>query len=149
MADGTLVHGRHFSFSSIGLQLDTEAPILGFKAIKYPFKVEEAIVYGAGSQIIGRTRGKVTMDDGSLTVTEKQYRQITQTPGWLFKTYTLVVQYADFGQAIQTDTLVGLRFKGADPGGEEGTDALMRELPFSLLDLLLNGVSIFTLPEVG
>lgn len=147
MSSSPDVNGRAYSFGSITLKLDGTTKIVEFKTIKYPFKVEEAMVYDAQGRPTGRTRGKVTLDAGSLAITAKEFRnKIASVQGWLFKAWTLVVSYGDFGMPTHTDTVVGLRFTGGDPGGEEGVDALYLELPFSFLDLKLNGVSVFEYP---
>lgn len=147
MASNPNVNGREFSFASLEVLLDGVTKVASFKSVKYPVKAEEGMVYDAAGRPVGRTRGKVTLDDGSISILHSQWRDnIASVQGWLFKTWTLVVTYSDFGMPTHTDTLKGVRFKGADPGGEEGVDGLYIEIPFSYLDVLLDGVSVFEYP---
>ena len=141
------VNGREYSFASLALKLDGAEEIIAFKSIKYPIKVEEGMVKDARGRPIGRTRGTVGFDGGTVSVLHSEWRnKVASVRGWLFRTWTLVVTYSDFGMPPHADTLEGLRFTGADPGGEEGVDALYIELPFSILDLQLDGVSVFEYP---
>lgn len=128
------------SWASIEMRLNGGAPVIGFKGVKYSWKIERALVQGAGRKPMGMTRGKFVPQESTITFYEDAYRQLTNTPGWADRVYTLTVQYADPGEPIHTDTIIGVRFGGGDGGGEEGTDPLAREVPFMFTGLLLNGV---------
>lgn len=135
------INGKEFSWASVEMRMDGEAPMVGFTAIKYPWKVERSHVFGASRKALGMTRGKLVPDDGSLTMLESEYRLLSSQPGWCDVVRTIVVQYAEDGLPTYTDTIVGVRFTGADAGAEEGTDGLKREVSFKFMDIKLNGAS--------
>lgn len=135
------INGREFSWASVELRRDGGAPMVGFTSIKYPYTIERAHVFGAARRPLGMTRGKFTPGDGSITMLESEFRSIASVEGWCDVEYTLVVQYAEPGLPTYTDTITGVRFGGADPGAEEGTDGLKREIPFKFLAVTHNGAS--------
>ena len=141
MAGYPNINGREFSWASIELRLDGAAPMVGFTAIKYSDKIEEEQPRGASRQPLGRTRGKYSVEDCSLTMLEGEFRQLVATlgDGWGDGTHTIVVQYADTGMTTATDTLEGVRFLGVDGGAEEGTEGLKREVSFSALKIKRDG----------
>ena len=134
------INGREYSWASIEIRTDGEAPIVGCVAIKYGDGVEEGMVYGASRQPIGRTRGKYKPEDSSVTLLESAFRQVSSVPGWMDRIRTITVQYSEPGMPTHTDVIEGARFLGAEGGGEEGTDALKREVKMSFLKLKRNGV---------
>lgn len=135
------INGKEFSWASIELRMDGAAPMVGFTAIKYPWTVERSHVFGAYRKPLGMTRGKFTPGDASITMNESEFRVLSSTAGWCDVVRTIVVQYAEPGLPTYTDTIVGVRFTGADPGGEEGSEGLKREVSFKFMDIKLNGVS--------
>ena len=136
-----LINGKEFSWASIEARMDGGAPMIGFTAIKYPWKVERNHVFGARRKPLGMTRGKLMPDDGSITMNESEYRLLSSTTGWCDTVRTIIVQYAEEGLPTYTDTIIGVRFTGADAGAEEGTDGLKREVSFKFMDIKLNGAS--------
>lgn len=137
---GALINGHFYSYASQEIRRDGGPPIEG-KGIKYGYKVEEAMVMGR-RRPRGRTRGRLTLEEGTLTLYEGEYRDLA-TAGWLDRIHTLTVTYSEGdGQPVYTDTLVGVRFLGdGQSGAEEGTDAIEHAIPFSFLDVKVNGAS--------
>lgn len=128
------------SWASIEVRTDGEAPIVGILAVKYSDGIEETIVHAGRRQPIGRTRGKYKVDEVSITLLEWAARAITSQAGWMDRIRTIVVQYSEEGADTHTDVIEGVRFLGVDGGGEEGVDALKREIKCSALKIKRDGV---------
>lgn len=135
------VNGKEYSWVSMEFRANGSAAILGFTKISYPWKVDAAVVRGAGRKALGTTRGRLMTEDGSITLLESDYRELSSVPGWCDRTGELIVSYAEPGLPTLVDTIRGVRFTGADAGGEEGNEALKREVGFIFTDVLLDGVS--------
>ncbi len=137
-----IINGREYDWSSIELRIDGASPIVGFTAVKYPWKVERELVRGASRKALGMTRGKLVTEEGSITMLKSQFDEVSSVVGWCDVEHTLVIQYTDATLGTVTDTVSGVRFGGGgDGGGEEGVEALTREVPFMFLDVIINGVS--------
>lgn len=128
------------SWVDLRLRVDG-AEITGITAVSFGDKVEDEMVYGAGRMPRGRTRGKYTTDDCSLSVHEDTFVELVSRfgDGWCDKIFEVVEQISLPGGAISTSVLERCRFKGAPGGGEEGSSALVRELPFSTMAIKRNG----------
>lgn len=128
------------SWVDIRAKVDSEE-IAGITAVSYGDKVEDELVYGAGRFPRGRTRGKYTVDDCSITVHHDTFVELVSRfgDGWCDKLFEIVEQTALPGGRISTVVLEQCRFKGAPGGGEEGSSALTRELPFSCMRIKRDG----------
>ena len=143
------INDKPFSWASVEMRSSKLGLVIGFTAIKYPWKVEREPVRGASRKVLGYTRGKLVPGDGSLTMLEAEYRKLASQPGWCDGESELIVQYSEPGMPTYTDTVKGVLFDGADSGGEEGTDGLKREVSFKFKDILLNGVSPIATNNLG
>lgn len=137
---GALINGKFYGYASMEVRRDGGAPVEA-KAAKYSYKLEEGMVMGRHGPR-GRTAGRLTFEEGSLTLYEAEYRELA-TAGWLDATHTITVTYSEGdGQPVHTDTLQGVRFLGdGGSGAEEGVDAIEHAIPFSMLGILVNGAS--------
>lgn len=140
---GALINGKFYSYASMEIRQNGGA-VIEAKGIQYGYKVEEGKVMGRRGPR-GRTRGRLNLEDGTLTVYEAEYRELA-TAGWLDATHTITVTYSEGDdQPVHTDTLQGVRFLGdGNSGAEEGVDAIEHAIPFSLLGILINGASPIT-----
>ena len=119
--------------------------LIAFKGIKYGDKVSREKVFGARRHAIARTRGKVEVDDCSITMYESAVRELLGIlgPNWAdVLVDEIVVQYGGDGQTTHTDVLEDVLFEGLDGGAEEGTSAIEREVPFSCMKIKRDGVYI-------
>ena len=135
------VNGKEYSWVSLEIRVGDSAAIIACTAVKYPWKVDAAQVRGASRKALGMTRGRLMTESGSLTLLESGYRELSSVPGWCDETTEIVVSYAEPGLPTLVDTVMGVRFTGADGGAEEGNEALKREVSFEFTDILVNGVS--------
>lgn len=140
---GATINGLEKSWASITAKVDGEE-ILGFKAINYSDSVSREKVYGAGRVPQAMTRGKYETDQGTITVYERQFREILARfagpGGWGDRVFDIEVRYADPGEDTAIDILESCRWAGAPGGGEEGSSPLERELKFDCMRIKRNGV---------
>lgn len=115
--------------------------MVGFTSVSFGDKIEDELVYGNQREPIGRTRGKYMLDDGSISMYHNTLITLIDRfgDGWGDKRFQIVEQI-DLGNGQFSTTVVeGCRLKGAPGGGEDGTSALTREVPFSYLRIKRNG----------
>ena len=62
-------------------ELMPQVELIGYKAISYADGIEREAVYGARRHKIGMTKGKVTTEQGSMTMYLKQHRELLDTLG--------------------------------------------------------------------
>lgn len=128
------------SWVDLRLKVDGKE-LVGFTSLGCGDAIEDELVYGNSREPIGRTRGKYTVDDGTITLYHNTLVDILDTfgDGWGDKRFE-VVEQIDLGNGrYSTTVLEGCRWKGAPAGGEEGTSALTRELKFSYLRIKRDG----------
>lgn len=140
MADFPLINGYYPSWASVEVRLSSGRPFLDITAISYSDSIEEELVRGAGRNVRGRTRGRYNPEEGTLTLLEPAFRAFVAAfpPGWGDVITVINVQWREGGQT-HNDVLEGVRFLGANGGGEEGPEALKREVKFSFLRLKRDG----------
>lgn len=137
----TIINGIEYSWADVRMKVRGRE-ITGFKAVKYGDKVTREKVYGASRHALARTRGKVEVDDCSMTLYESALRDLIAElgDGWSdVRIGDIVVQYGKEGQTIQTDVLEDVLLEGFSGGADEGTTALERELAFSCMRIKRNG----------
>ncbi len=138
---GALINDIEYSWADIRVKVKGKE-LVAFKGIKYGDKVTRERVYGARRHAIKRTRGKVEVDDCSITMFESEARELLDIlgDGWVdVPVDEIVVQYGGEGQTTHTDVLEQVLFEGLEGGGEEGTSAFEREVPFSCMKIKRDG----------
>ena len=136
-----IINGIEFSWADIRVKVKGKE-LVAFKGIRYGDKVTREKVYGARRHAIARTRGKVEVDDGSITMFESEARELINIlgDGWAdVLVDEIVVQYGEGGQETHTDVLEQVYFEGLEGGGEEGNSAFEREVPFSCMKIKRDG----------
>lgn len=139
---GATINGLEKSWASITLKVKGEE-IVGFKGISYSDSISREKVYGAGQMALAMTQGKYETEQGSITVYERQLRQIITAAGgngWGSVVFDVEVRYADPGEETSTDIIESCRWAGVNGGGEEGSAPLERELKFDCMRIKRNGV---------
>ena len=135
------IKGREYDWSSVEVRLSGEEPLMAINGITYDWKVERALVQGAGRKPLGMTRGRLVPGEGSITFHRSAYNTLAATAGWCDTDNTIVVQYADDALGTVKEVLTGVRFGGGKGGAEQGTDPLTVEVPFMYTGITINGVS--------
>ena len=136
--------GFELSWQSFSLTCNGRE-FLGITGCKYQQKVTREMVYGASPNAIGRTEGKVENEEASITFLELELREFIASLGQNYgrKPFQLVGQYGAPGTPVYTDILERCMLGGdGEGGGEEGTDAFKREVPFTFMRLKRNGLYI-------
>lgn len=128
------------SFVDIRLKVDG-AELVGYTNVSFGDKIEDEMVYGSSRTPIGRTRGKYSTEDGTLTMYHNTFVDMLARlgDGWGDKRFEITEQIDLGGGQFSTTVVEGCRFKGANGGGEEGVGALTRELPFSFMRIKRDG----------
>ncbi len=135
------INDSPFSWADIRTKVGSRE-LIGYKSIKYGDKCSTEAVYGARRHMLGRTRGKVEVDDGTITMFEHEARDLLEAlgDGWADKVVdSITVQYGNEGTSTHTDVLEKVRFVGLDGGGDEGTSALEREVSFTCMRIKRDG----------
>ncbi len=137
--DFPLINGHRFSWASVALKVDG-AEVVHVKEISYTHKLEAGMVRGTGAQVAGRTRGEYSAE-GSMTLLREGWDElrIALGDGYLEKSFPIIVSYAEDGQAVVTDELVGARITSVENSPSQGSDGLEVSLELSLLYVLENG----------
>jgi hypothetical protein len=140
-----LVNGHRYSFASIEARFNG-IPFIGFSAINYKPSLKAGMVYGSRPQPIGRTRGKVEFTfDFEMYRLEFEVFKATLGAGGIGYgeiAFDTVVQYAELGQPVITDTIVAARIEEVDLSNADGTYPSKVKCSCSALGMLLNGVPI-------
>lgn len=133
------------SWVDLRLKVDG-AELVGFTSVSFGDKIEDEMVYGGGREPLGRTRGRYTTEDGSLTVYEDTFVELVRRlgDGWGDKRFEIVEQITLGDGSISTTVVESCRFKGGPGGAAEGTSAITRELPFSFMRIKRNGIYLIT-----
>jgi hypothetical protein len=137
----TIINDIEYSWADIRVKVRGKE-LISFKGIKYGDKVTREKVFGARRHAIKRTRGKVEVDDCSITMHESAVRELLDIlgDGWADALVDeIVVQYGGDGLPTHTDVLESVYFEGLDGGGEEGSSAFEREVPFSCMKIKRDG----------
>lgn len=134
------VNDVEYSWGSITLKING-VELIGYKAISYADGIEREAVYGARRHKIGMTKGKVTTEQGSVTMYLKQHRALLDTlgDGWGDVRFDAEVRYAEPGMPTRVDIVEGCKFAGNPEGGEEGASALEREVKFDFMRISRDG----------
>lgn len=135
--------GFELSWQSFSLKSSTGREFLGITGCKYQQKVTREMVYGASPYALGRTEGKVENEEASITFLELELREFLAElgNGYGRKPFNLTAQYGAPGTPVYTDILERCMLSGdGEGGGEEGSDAFKREVPFTFMRLKRNGL---------
>lgn len=135
------INNREYDWSSIEVRTDGDEPLVAINAITFSWTVERTMVQGAGRRPLGMTRGRFVPGDASITFHRSAYDSLAASPGWCDRDRVIVIQYTDSVLGTRREVLSGVRFSGAQGGGEQGTDALTVQVNFQFRGLTINGAS--------
>lgn len=140
MADFPLINGHRYSWASVVAKFAT-LEIPHFQEISYSDSLEPGIVRGTGPQVSGRTRGEYSAE-GSITWQLEGFEELKNHlgDGYMEIAFPIVVSYADTGQPVVTDELVGCRITSVEVNPSQGTDPVTVTTPISMLYIIRNGV---------
>lgn len=154
MADQYRVNGNVLSWASITLKIDG-VPYSGFKLINYGDKRERAYQYGMGRHHgpRGRSHGKYTPEEGKVGGSKSSCAAVRAALAALAQDgksfgnvpFEVDVLYVEEGSSELTihDHLEGCVLTGASAQHTEGPEGLEEEMPFSVLRVYWNGLTLF------
>lgn len=145
MPAAPLINGYRFSFASLEITAqigatDTEL-FIDVDDIAYEESLEIEYRYGAARQPIGWTSGTYQPGEGVLQMGKSTFQQMVQKvgPGWLGIQLVMNVAYADIGEALVVDTVIG-RISGASDAHSQGPSPLVTNVKLKLFTILRNGI---------
>lgn len=128
--DYPLINGHRYSFASIELTVNGRK-FLGFREINYRVVREPGVVRGAHPEPLGYTRGEVSYE-ADVTLYAEEARELLDTlgDGYMEVPFDIVVAYAEEGQPVVRDRLLGCTIRRVEMPSTRGTDPL--EVRFEL-----------------
>jgi hypothetical protein len=122
--DTPLINGNRYSFASIELNVAGRR-FIGFSEINYSDNLEPGEVRGAHAQPLGHTQGDYS-SEASITMYEEEFNELLDVLGDNFRSarFSVVVSYADEGQKVVTDEIVGCHIGQIEKSRSQGTDGL-------------------------
>ena len=141
-----LINGLAYDYTSISFYLNASR-IFEVKSFNYKPALKPGYVYGTGAKKRGRTRGQATVD-GGFTMYKAAYQLFLQGldvafPGvpYMEAAFDAQISYAELGQPIITDILVGCRIIDDQDSPAEGSDAAVVNVTLDIMDMTRNGFS--------
>lgn len=136
------INGNRFDFSSIEVNLFGQL-FGGFRAVNYKPQLDPGEARGNRAQMLGRTRGKYTVD-GSFEIYASEYDAFTtllvsRGLGIYEQSFDVVINYAEVLSSPITDILNGCRLKSSDRSNKEGNEALVVKCDLSIMYCIENG----------
>lgn len=155
MADQQRINGFAPSWSDIYVKIDDDR-YYGILEISYGDKRARSKLYGMGKHHAprGRTAGKYEPDEGSMKMDLPAAHALREalaakaSDGKSFGSveFQIVVQYAD-GENTRTHTLHRCTLAGVTSAHAEGPDALVEDLPFDVLHIDRDGLTLYDATE--
>lgn len=145
MAIAPLINGRRYSFSSLEIAAQIGATntqlFMDVDDISYSEKLEIEFRRGTSRTPIGWTSGTHTPEEGSLQMGKSTFTEMVMKvgPGWLGINLAMIVGYADIGEILTVDTIIG-RITGAQDAHSYGPGALVTVVNFLPFTILRNGI---------
>lgn len=122
---GLRINGYEYSFASVKLDANGQK-VTGLKGVDYANSVERGQVRGVGIQVLAHTRGQASAEATLTFSTLSAYEAFKQSlgDGYMETVFDIVVSYAEEGQPLITDKIVGCRLKKPSRSAQQGTEAL-------------------------
>jgi hypothetical protein len=138
--DFPLINGNRYGWASVGFDIEG-AEQVHVTECTYEHNLEPGEVRGTGPQVAGTTLGEYSAS-GSITFNQEGWDELRAKlgDGYMAKRFQLTVSYADEGQAVTTDELVGCRITGVSKNPSQGTDGLTVECALHIMYIIENGV---------
>jgi hypothetical protein len=136
------INGNRFDFASIEAVVGART-FTGIVEISYSHPVERSKVYGTQRVPIGRTGGRVSFE-ASITMLKEDVQELLTAlgPGYGNIPFVIVINYAEAGQPVITDKLIGCKINDVQDSHTEGTEALRCTMPLDVMGIMRNGKSI-------
>lgn len=141
-----LVNGSRCSWADLEIKVNRKLA-QAIQEISFSSKLEPGEVRGAGTRLMGRTRGQET-HEASITLLAEEWHELLGQLGDAFgeKPFDISISYrlGDESSAakIHTAQILGCRIKGVDDSHQQGTDATKVKLDLHPMDIIRDGKRI-------
>jgi hypothetical protein len=143
----SVVNGRRFSFSSSETHVlrpdGSDVLFIAIDAISYSDKLNMSFVMGANRAPVGVTSGVYEPDDCTLSLAKSDFQTgIVEAigNGWMGKKVKIQISYADEGEPLCTDEIIGFLTGSADDHSA-GPDHLKVSVTVKAILIQRNGVT--------
>ena len=139
--DYPLYNGKALDFASIELAANDRI-WTAFSNISYSQPLEEGTLYGTRSEPLARTRGRLKMGEGEVkwsSISEAQEFIDSLGNGYLEIEFQIIHMMSYVGSPVLTRVLESCRLLDAKGDFAGGVDPLGLDMPFSFLNMTLNG----------
>ncbi len=145
-----IINGARASFPSIIYKIDGQE-FTGFKSITLTRKRDQAMVYGANPDPIGKTRGKNSYEHtAEVYVAEwKTFMLDHFGAGYGDRYFSNEVTITESGFDTQTHLVEGCTISSSELAFSEGNDALTTKVDFNPVKILFNGIDDNATPLQG
>jgi hypothetical protein len=136
-----------FSFSH-GTIIANKRVFTAIENIRLSQRLQEAAVYGTARAPLKRSAGQLEMGQGTLVFSDmSECFELIQSlqPDFLFRTFDINYVLAKEDGETRSIDLLSSRFIGIDIDHQQGPEALPAELPFSFLQMNVNGNAVANL----
>ena len=139
MSTNPLINGVVFDHSSAEINIKG-VRYMQITEVAYSDSLEPGKLLGAAAKVLARTRGKYDAE-GSFSMSKQDGMQLIRDlgAGYMTKSFPIVVNFAEAGRDMVTDTLQGCRITKAEDSSS-GTDATMLKFTIHIMNILRGGV---------
>lgn len=136
-----LVNGIEYSWASLRFAFLGNVDVKGVQAITYKQMRAKENLYGVGDEPVARGYGNKTYE-GEIRLMQKEVRALRAAAGNKSLTeiapFTLIVQFANGTDPIQSDQLLNVEFLEDGLEGEQGNPEMPVTIPIILSGILFN-----------
>lgn len=129
------INGNTYGHTSLACVIDDiQFFIMGLKELNYTQKMDPGKAYGTLPYILGRTSGQIECS-GSMTLWKQEADQIMEMlgPGFMQRSWSMSVSYAESGLPTVTDQLVGVRITSVDVQSSAGNEPIAVKWELSIM----------------
>lgn len=134
------VNGISYDFSSVKISLIGDVTP-AFKGIDYSQALEPGEARGNSSHWLRRTRGQLKAE-ASFEIHKVEWQGFIDQlgDGYMEKEFDILVSYADHGQPVISDEIVGARIKKHADSPKEGSEPPTVKVDLHILKVRPNGL---------
>lgn len=146
MSSPILINGRRYSFASLEFNIlkpsGASEVFIDIDAINYSHNLNIEFVPGTSQAPVGWTSGVYEPQDGSFSLAKSSFTRLVQDigNGWMGANVKLVLNYADEGEPLTTDTIIA-RLSGAGNDHSAGPGHLKVEVTFKSILIKDGGIT--------
>jgi hypothetical protein len=134
-----VINGHRYSWASLEVTI-RGMMVIALRSINYSSELTPGIIWGSDPGRVGRTPGRVT-HAASVELLRREWDVLREELGMSFGRvpFDVSVQYADEGEAVVTDWLIGCRITRVEMNNSDSTDATAVALTLDPYDIRQGG----------